>query len=198
MFHRHIGLELGCSYLFGRDVESFWNLVPLSNSKLTGKSRFSSLFLTPSLVISADRKALNPYVRIGAVLGLAPKVESEVYGSFLGLTFYEKDELKGSTAAGFSGAFGLSYPLSNKINFFGEVVYTSVSYKPKIRQIVELSVLGQKQDISSIYIFPKQKLEDSAPIVVNSFTEETLRAYSSPVNSIALNIGLECRLGSNR
>ena len=196
MFHRHVGLELGISYLFGRDVESYWNLVPLLNTKSTGKSRFSSFFLTPSLVISANYKALNPYLRIGAVLGLTPKIESELYGYFLGLPVYEKDELNGGIAAGFSGAFGLSYPLSKKISFFGEVVYRSVDYKPKTRQMVEISILGQKQDISSIYLFPKQKLEDDAPLTINSNTEETLRAYSSPVNSIALNFGLECRFGS--
>ena len=198
MLHPHMGLELGISYLFGRDVKSSWNLTPLSNVITNGNSRFTSLFLTSSLVISAGNKRLNPYARLGMVFGLTPKIESELYGSSMLLPFYLKDQLTGGIAVGFSVALGFSYPINERMNLFGELVYNAVRYKPRSRQVMEVSLFGQQLDVSSIYTFPKQKLEDNTPLIVNAYTQETLRAYSSPVNYIALNIGLEFRFLSSK
>ena len=198
-FNPYVGVEFGISYLFGDDINAAWDFRPKAPIVGTFRSKFSSVFLTPSLVLSAGLKTINPYIRAGITLGINPKIEYESSLSVALLPSTLKERITGNVAAGFSGAFGLNYPLNARVALYGELVYNSMVYKPHSRELTSFTTAGKKQDVSSFYTFPKQKLEDETRFPpVDPFAEETLRAYSYPLNSMGVNVGLEFFLGRSK
>ena len=199
MFNQYVGVEFGISYLFGDDIKSSWDFRPKFPIIGTFKSKFTSVFLTPSLVLSAGFKTINPYIRAGINLGVTPKIEYESSLSVSLIPSTLKDRVIGNIVTGFSGAFGLNYPLNARVALYGELVYNSATYTPKDRELTSISTAGKKQDVTVLYTFPKQKLEEGASFPpIDPFTEETLRAYSYPLSSVGVNVGLEFFIGRSK
>ena len=186
LFHKNIGLDLAVSYLLGSEIRSSWNS-PSNTVTFNEKSSFSSLFLTPSLVIFSDFNKLCPYARLGVSLGLIPKIKSEsTYSNGID-NFLEKDELSEGTAVGLTSAVGITYLLTKQISIFGELTYNTSKYKPAVRDIKTLTKNGVEAVVAD-----KQNLKDQVQFVAPiSFITPELLAYSHPLGSLGLNIGIQ-------
>ena len=186
LFHKNIGLDLSVSYLLGREIRSSWD-APSSTITFNEKSSFSSLFLTPSLVIFSDFNILCPYARLGVSLGLIPKIKSESTYSNGVDSFAEKDELSKGTAVGFTSALGVTYPLTKQASLFIELTYNMLKYKPSERNIKTLTENGIEGPFAD-----SQNLKDKVQIVVPvSFITPELLAYSYPLGSLGINVGIQ-------
>jgi outer membrane protein W len=182
MYSKNIGLDLNLQYLMGKEYKG-------SNTSTYGGTTYTSnssiqahgVMLSPSVIFSAGEK-VKPYVQVGFVMGII-NVKQE-YGSS---TYQANYEAKGGLSFGFRGGFGIDVPLSEKISFFSELTFTSMSYYPKKATVVtiadgttrEQNIEFVKEETSSMSGNSSQELKDSFPM-----------------GNIALSVGLKFRLNS--
>ena len=142
MFNQYIGAELGFNYFTG-DEKTLGKLnSPLMRSEakayLEGLDVMPAIFLTPGLA------KLNPYARMGLLLPVAGKlhIDSQAYapnggGEGVDINVKARTEVESRFSVGFAGALGVSYPISPKLQIFGEVEMKSLSIKSKSAEIKE-------------------------------------------------------------
>ena len=198
MFSRHVGIEVEFAYFMGKKIKSQW-AIPEEPIFLTDEKEARAFFITPSLVISATRKGISPYARLGIVTGIAPVISSVQTVSGGAYKTIVQDELTKGIALGVSGALGATCPLGNKLSVFGEVKYSSLNYTPKQRKITHLIENGTEKPVTNVFDFPVQKL-----VKVNvensdyALKADTQNAHAYPFSNISLNIGLKLNLtGTN-
>lgn len=138
MFTENFGVELGFSYWFPKSIE--WGLrYTLSTS--TVKTTASGFVAVPSVVISAGTNALNPYARVGLVLGI-PSLKEEIRVLEPGDNWEFNREMKGGLALGYSGALGINIPAGGGVDFFAEAVLYSLTYSPSSYEVTRYIVNG--------------------------------------------------------
>lgn len=124
MVTSNFGLEIGLGYFMGSEVVTSETNTPTSTSSFTSQS--SQVRITPALVISSDNDAgINLYGKAGLVLPVGGSTET-IYdragdGSVTNPDINNVYESKGAFSLGFSGTFGASYAVSDKLSVFGEL-----------------------------------------------------------------------------
>lgn len=137
MFTDHFGAELGFSYWFGKSI-SYGSKGPSSDfNSVTWKSW--GIVAVPSIVLSAGMKAINPYARVGLVLGLLRPTE-EISQREGPDTMEGKLEESGGIALGYTGALGISIPAGGSVDIFAEAVLHSVTYSPSRYEVTKYVV----------------------------------------------------------
>ena len=196
MFSKHIGAELGLSYFMSKGVNSKWDLDV--DGSITEEKKANVFLINPSLVISAGTEGVSPYARIGALIGVAPKITSvfTLTDNPNDVTVVT-DELTGGVAAGFSAALGVNYPISPKVSIFGELAYNGLSYKPAQREITKITENGVDEAVTDVYDFAKQSIEDkiSADYADAAFDADKQLSHSYPLSNLGLNVGVQFNLG---
>jgi len=139
MFNKHVGAELGLSYLLGAKVK----FQDQYNESITDISYASNMFrFIPSIVIAAGTENINPYAKFGVVIGVGCiTMEYEDNGSG-GDTEMLTAKLNGGAAVGINGAVGAIFELSDNISIFGELNAISMSYGPKKGEVTEATYNG--------------------------------------------------------
>ena len=155
--------------------------------------------INPSLVISAGTEGVSPYARIGAIIGVAPKIASKLTIDDAQDIAVAEDKLTGGVATGFSAALGITYPVSPKVSIFGELAYNGLSYKPTQREIVKITENGVNETITDVYDFAKQSIEDevSADYADAAFDADKQLSHSYPLSNLGLNVGIQFNLGGS-
>lgn len=126
MFNRNLGAELGFAYWMGNTLETQSKFTTAVNIQNWSGSGFVAL---PSIVLSANMEPVNPYTRIGLVVGIL-KVKR---GYRAESTSHPQDivqEETGNLAFGYAGAVGLLIPAGSNLSFFVEAGIHSVTYSP--------------------------------------------------------------------
>jgi hypothetical protein len=142
MFTEHLGAELGFSYWSGKSVSY--------GSKTTTSDFFSNtwkswgIVAVPSAVLSAGLKTINPYARVGLVLGLL-RTSEEISQRNGASTLQAKVEENGGMSLGYTGALGISIPTGNGVDIFVEAVLNSITYSPSRYEITKYVVDLQDQ-----------------------------------------------------
>jgi hypothetical protein len=160
-----------------------------------------ALFFNPSFVFSAGFGKAAPYGRFGFVLG-SPKVSGEeLYyynGDGVDSTKRKWEYTKG-IAFGFQGAIGMNWKLTEKIDFYTELNYISMTYyvgeynltqdKNLVTGFNNLTnmTLSQKQ---TIY---KKKFDPNASNIDTSKPQVALR-QATPFSSLSLQVGIRFTL----
>jgi|GEM_PF-809491 len=164
-FNDHIGVELGLQGFFGMksrvsDATSDNELIYSFTDAKTTQFR-----VIPSLVISTgNSKKLSAYAKLGIVMPIVGATygsqESSEFSAALaavsgGQVTHIKREIetvtKGNFTVGFRGAVGVNFNVSDKIAIFAEVHHTSLTIKPKTRQ-VESYVVNGTDIVESAYV----------------------------------------------
>lgn len=199
MFSGHIGVELEIASLMSKKIHSRWD-IPEEAIILIDDKRASVFFINPSLVVSAGKKGINPYARLGTVVGIVPTIRSMEklqYGIILTTDVEEK--LKNGVAVGLSTAIGFTYPLGVRLSLFSEIKYTLLNYTPKQREITKVSFNGAEKKPTELYDFPIQNLEKSTIAASDNPLElDRQNAYSYPFSSLSLNIGLQLNFSKDQ
>ncbi|MCB0472847.1 MAG: outer membrane beta-barrel protein [Flavobacteriaceae bacterium] len=128
MFNKYLGAELGLNYFNGDKtrIGRFSSPVLMSDEQayIRGLDIMPALYLTPGF------KKVNPYARIGAIMTGAGKLYIETNakqinggGAGTDIVVNAKSEVKSDFSVGFAGAAGVTVPLNDKIDLFGEVEF---------------------------------------------------------------------------
>ena len=152
MFNKHIGAELGLSYLLGGTTEgksNFGSELHRSNNKYSMSSNM--LRFIPSLVIAAGTDKVNPYAKFGVVIGAGSiTINSEENYTNIDYTTgnettdirEQKRKMNGGVAIGINGAVGALFELSDKISIYGELNAINMSYAPTKGEVIESTFNG--------------------------------------------------------
>lgn len=194
MFNKHIGAELGVSYLFGDDIE-YRSEYKDVKTIVDFSSKASMLQINPSIVLTTGSEVVSPYVRLGVLVGTSVKVKTKATSSTDNYTL--EDELRKGIALGGSAALGINYNLSNKVSLFAEAEYRGMSYNPDEREVTRIVDQGKEVVVSTVYDFPVQSLQDNANngIAFSNFKKSARMSTPFSVSSLGLNIGVMYKFG---
>jgi hypothetical protein len=194
MFNKNIGAEFGISYLFGGKYEA---KDKYNGEKINLTLSSKMLRIKPAIVIASGFEKINPYVKVGMVLG---------YGSFL----YGVDDrwgssrlevtykFKGGLAVGlFSGA-GAIYSLNKKVSIYGELNMVNLSYAPTKGEIIKISYGGTDK---LMYLTTKEKViefvdvyDENKNMAIPVSQPSTALKQRVPFGSFGLNLGFRFNL----
>ena len=201
----HFGLELGVNEFIGLNRtttskstsnSSSWE----SETKWSGKM----LQLVPAMVLSAGLEKMNPYGRLGMIIGILPSLTEKYEGTsnYEGGTYKEthkytsKAKISGGVALGFTAAGGVTYNLGKKLQLYVELVYNGVTWSPKKGKYTEMTLDGTDQlpDATTRdkeWTFEK-KIDDDETIPESS--PDKYPKYSLNFSNVELNAGLKLKL----
>lgn len=139
MFNNNLGLELGLNYLNG--AEAIAKDIYLDGT--TDYSISSNILCTnPSLILAAGMQKLNPYAKIGLVIGsgnIEYRIKENVDGDIAEQTL----SMNGGLAFGLNASFGLMFKRSEAVSFFTEFSMINMSYAPEKGEITEATFNGR-------------------------------------------------------
>lgn len=165
MFNKHVGAELGLSYLLGAKTKAKDEY----NSGSADYSISSNMFrFIPSVVVAAGSEGVNPYAKFGLVIGIG-SVLFDLEDKYNGDVEIRKMKLNGGAAFGINGAIGAIFELSESISLYGELNAINMSYSPKKGELTEASYNG-------IDVLPGLTTSDKEV----EFVDELTYNYTSP------------------
>lgn len=145
MFNKHVGAELGLSYIMGAKTKIKDQYSNDYNESVTDITMSSNFFrVIPSIVIAAGTENINPYAKFGVIIGTGSiDAEYEYKGSVIGGGVeIEKYKFNGGVAIGINAALGALFNLSDNISIFGELNAINMSYTPTKGEITEATYNG--------------------------------------------------------
>lgn len=191
MFNKNIGAELNISYLFGAisEARDFY-IHGIKEHALSSKM----LRINPSLVITAGFEKINPYAKIGCLIGFGAITYENNIKEYNGNTQTTKMVLEGGLAFGLNGGVGVLYKMNDRLSFFGELNSVNLSYAPTKGKLTESTNNG-------IDRLPNLTTSEREIEYVDTFTTEVNNPrpdseprqelkQSFPFGSVGLNIGL--------
>lgn len=138
MFNKNIGSEIGISYLVGAKSKAQDIYVGgQTDYKLSARM----LRINPSLVISSGYNLINPYAKIGLLIGSGSVFEELVDNDGGDLT-EGKIKMNGGVALGANASLGVLCKLSKRFYFFGELNMVNMSYAPTKGKLTEATLNG--------------------------------------------------------
>ncbi|NOX47179.1 MAG: outer membrane beta-barrel protein [Chlorobi bacterium] len=198
MFNKHIGYEIGVSYLLGNTIESARESttkiieadgsITTSTGITTNSLSSNMLRFTPSIVFTPGFEGIDPYVKFGMIIGIG-SVKSEFAGDQF--NSIQKSKFNGGAAIGLTGAIGANFPVNDKMVFFGEINMVNMSYAPTKGEITEAIVNGK--DVlsdSDKEIEFVDKVYPSSEYTPDSGPNQELKT-KYPFGSVGINIGLK-------
>ncbi len=195
LFNKNIGVELGVSYLLGTKTQT--------NQTLYGSRRNNSLSanmlrINPSFVVSCGFEKINPYAKLGLIIGFGKIFYEDDYTSAGGSVVSEIMELSGGIALGLNAGAGIMYHLNEKLSLFGEINMVNLSYSPSRGELTKSTINGTDR-------LPDLTIAEKEVDFVDSYTTDTNTPYthtepreelkeSFPFGSAGLNVGIKINL----
>lgn len=191
MIHKNIALELGLNYLKGTNIKT--TNTDNSNSpsiEKTNTRRVSMLRILPAVVFKVGEGNLQPYARIGFIMGVGGKMISDYTETGSG-EVDKTTEVTGRIALGYASALGLKYG-SGKISFFGELGMINQSWAPAKSVITEFTKSGTDQ-------LPTMTTSEIEAEYIDSYTSSMTTDENAPaqkvkkyfpMSSFGINIGI--------
>lgn len=163
MFNKYVGAELGFNYFTGEEKTIGKLNSPLMRSE--AKAYLEGIDVMPALFLTPGFEKLNPYARFGFLIPVAGKlhIDSQAYapdggGEGVDINVKARTEVESRFSVGFAGALGVAYPISPKLQVFGEVEMKSLSIKSKSAEIKEYETTAITPEGTSLV--PGQQLAD--------------------------------------
>jgi hypothetical protein len=128
MFNSHFGVDLGFNYTSG-SINYTW-YYPY-NEQIHNKVTGSMAQVIPSLIIATNAGKLNPYAKMGLIIGSGQVTNT--YENNSPLDNYNSNETwkaKGGISLGYNGTLGLEYPLNKKFSVYSEASFNTIYYFP--------------------------------------------------------------------
>ncbi|MCK5824193.1 MAG: hypothetical protein KAG96_02170 [Ichthyobacteriaceae bacterium] len=200
VFKENIGVELGVSYLIGGGINKIHEEKKIL---ITNKFKSNMLRINPSMIIEASRRGINPYVKIGFILGMGSitedvsksKKENNEYDLYY-TTIYE---YSGGFSYGANAVLGVYYPISRNMSLFGELTFVSMSYAPSKGKLItylkngedklEKLSINQKEDN-----FVTEYSVDKEDISYDDTKPRTKLIEQKPFGSFGFNFGINMKL----
>ena len=201
-FNEHVGMELGLSYLMGGKIESK-DYSEYGSYEYTSSYSFKAnmLRINPSIIIEAGKEGINPYAKLGFIIGIGSvtieRNSSEYDGSTTD-TYARTEKFNGGVSFGANAALGAYYPISDKISLFGEMTFVSMAYAPKKGEFTSSTengrdVLGNMTTRERETNFVKEYSRDTNDNPKDSEPSTEL-IYKMPFGSLGFNFGVKIGL----
>jgi opacity protein-like surface antigen len=206
-FNENFIFELNTQYLISNKYKTGdnYSYTGVGNSSVDNNNTTTSaraLFLNPSFVFSAGFGKAAPYGRFGFIIG-SPKVtgKESTYYNGDGIDSTEKSwEFTKGLSLGFQGAVGMNWKLTEKLDFYTEVNFISMTYYPgeynvtrdissngyNLTDNLPNMPLGQKQTIYKKKYDPNTPYDSAKPSIA-------LRE-AKPFSSLSLQVGIRFSL----
>ena len=161
------------------------------------------LQIVPAVVITPGLDKINPYARLGMIVGILPSVVQK-YNSTSNdnpslkatHTYDAKTKLYGGVAMGFTAACGAAFNLNEKLAFFGEIVFNGISYAPSKGKIMTWTEDGVDQLATAVtkdkeWTFEKKFNHDE---VIPDGSPDKQPKMSFNFSNVELNVGIKFNL----
>lgn len=179
-----LGYLIGKKYSSGQRYEDDFYLETYDSE--VGSSSFQ---IAPSITFTAGTGSIQPYTRIGPVIGFTKlKYEDSEYDSYNDYREVMEYEYTGGMSVGFKGVLGVNFNADQKVQFFAEVNFLSMSYAPKDGKITAYSVNGE--DALDSIPSEDRKIEFKDEITSDDDGNVALRR-KYPMGSIGLQVGIK-------
>ena len=191
MINKNIGFELGVNYLFGGKIKG--SGTELSGDYYNAEASAKMIQIKPTIVFRAGFDKINPYAKVGMVVGSGKITNSQNDKNGTNLTS-TKLELEGGMPIGFQASIGTIYKLTEKLSLFGELNLISLEYAPEKGRLTESFKNGVDQ-------LPTKSIRDKEIEFVQIITDSVAPSNPNEPNQIpkipfsfssfGLNIGLQ-------
>jgi hypothetical protein len=203
-FNENFVFELSSQYLISNKYKTFNNdnyssYVDDDNISTSAKA----LFLNPSFVFSAGFGKAAPYGRFGLIIG-SPKVsgsELQYYNGDGVDSVARKWEYTKGISLGFQGAIGMNWKLTEKLDFYTEINYVSMTYYPgeyNLTQDISSNGFTVTDNLPNMYLSQKRtiyKKEFDPSSVNNDFAKASVDLRKAmPFSSLSLQVGIRFSL----
>ncbi|WP_394759392.1 outer membrane beta-barrel protein [Flavobacterium sp.] len=146
MFNKNVGAEIGVGYLIGSETTATNSDINSFNSNTsTNTLKANQIQIKPTLVIAAGFEKINPYAKIGLVMGMSKTMytNNEIDTNSFGTDItYMEAEMTGGLMLGFRASAGLNYALNDKISLFAELTSINGKIKPTKGEITTYTENG--------------------------------------------------------
>ena len=196
MFSKNAGMDINMQYLLGKTYEGGFSSTGTNSSSTISTNGF---LLSPCVVLTTGEGKLKPYTKFGFSVGLINAVQKSKISPTTGTTSQTTEirtEIGGGVSFGFQGGFGIDFGLSEKVNFFTEVVLTSMSFYPNESKVTEFKVDGVDQASMHRTTLYKESVTISSTAPAPSGSTREALQISAPLSSLCLNAGIRLRLKS--
>ncbi len=141
MCNKNFGGQLDVNFLAGGKTTAK-DSSPSGTEKYTLQANM--LRIIPAAIVKAGFTGLDPYARFGAVIsmGRVKYTGEQNYSSYVTEDIWN---YKSGVALGFMGALGAEYPISDKLDVFGEINTINQTYSPKKGELTKSTYNGEDQ-----------------------------------------------------
>jgi hypothetical protein len=141
MFGKHIGAEMGISYLSGGKTESLFTYETGSNKNSVSARMFR---FNPSIVITGNGEKFAPYGKMGIVAGFG-NVSLEEKTDFPANQEIRITEFRKGLAFGVSAGLGFISTISGPLSLVCELNMVNMSYAPEMSELTRYTRNGENQ-----------------------------------------------------
>jgi hypothetical protein len=203
-FNENFIFEISSQYLFSNKYEtynkySYTNPVNPYVDNIVTKTSARALFVNPSFVFSAGFGNAAPYGRFGVIFG-SPQINGQKS------SYYNGDGVDSSETKwryskgisfGFQGAIGMNWRLSEKMDFYTEINYVSMTYYPGQYDLTMSNSNGY-DNLPNMYLSQKQTIFKKEFDPYNSNSDPTKPKVdlpqATPFSSLSLQVGIRYSL----
>ena len=199
MLNKHVGVELGLTYLMGSEItiEEETSDAAFGVLESITKTKGSSIRISPMLVLTTGGEKLSLYSKLGVIIPVSGKTTFAQSASVDLGGGIQKVEIEGESVGkfsmGFTAAIGVSFPIADNLSVFGELHMVNLRIKANTRTLTLATVDGvdnlsgmDKQDIETEYV-------DEVLPTDNTDVKQPLKELgnSSNYNSFGINVGVK-------
>jgi len=193
---KYLGIELGISEFIGFPNIADSVIKMPGGSSAQAKVQGNMLAFIPAIVLSPGFRHVDPYARIGIIIGIRPTINAT--STVENASINPPDEYKmvrqyyGNVAFGLNAAMGVSWILNKLVSLYAEFTFSSINYSPNYSEVIkyekngvdQLSTLTVKQTKTEYHnsIDPDEQIADTSP-------DQALKK-SIPFSSAGINIGV--------
>jgi len=198
MHNKYIGAELGMTYLIGgtTTTNSTVSYYYGQQVKNTVNIHSNMIRINPSLVIYTGKKGINPYIKIGAIIGMGPIIKDinqvDEYPNNTPRISVMQIKHYGGIALGTTASIGAIFRIDEAITLFGELTFINMTYAPTKSEITKY--IYNNTDILGSLSTRQRKTEYVEQIEQPYYSSDS-QPYKSlkqkqPFGSIGLNTGV--------
>jgi opacity protein-like surface antigen len=197
MFNKNFGAELGVNYLLGGKTKATADITEtfmgITSHEISDRTFSATMIrMVPSLVVDAGFEKVDPYAKVGLVIGIG-SIKRELEENKDGDLTKVKFKLNGGVSLGISSAIGVKYNISEMMSVFAELNMVNMSYAPAKEVMTEYTLNGVDQlpnfkTNEKETEFVKEIDYDSNAIVDQSKPTKQLH-QKLPFSSYGLNLG---------
>ena len=203
-FSPFIGIDLNVSYLLGNKFSGTSSITGGSGFKAESSTKSKGIFVSPTAMFMIGGGTVRPYALMG-VIGGSVAIDDDITG-ILDVTdtktsILVREESKGDYAFGFRGGAGIDINVASKFSVYAEVIFNSISYYAKEKEITQYEVDGVDvlPDLSvrnrrTVYVdkVTVMSIDGNEVIDDNAPTEELRKPL--PLSNLSFGMGVKYRL----